>query len=142
MTSKVSKESTEKILGDNLNYNLDYNLVEGFAHRVQNAGNRYYKYDAAGNIIWEQDGPINEEENVYEIVMIDEENDVHGINYGWGLNTKDKTDDFKSVTFKRKYEWNSLNQLVHSKDARFSTYYTYNADGQRVSKYSDTNQRR
>ena len=57
MTSKVSKESVSplKKIGDNLNYNFTYVYDENFAHRLVRAGDRYYKYDSNGNIVWHAD---------------------------------------------------------------------------------------
>ena len=37
--------------------------MPGYAHRVQNIGGRYFEYDAAGNIIVEQDGKIDLEDS-------------------------------------------------------------------------------
>ncbi|MBP3560914.1 MAG: hypothetical protein J6J67_00240 [Treponema sp.] len=57
MTSKVSKESVSplKKIGDNLNYNFTYVYDENFAHRLVRAGDRYYKYDSNGKIVWHAD---------------------------------------------------------------------------------------
>ena len=57
MTSKVSKESVSplKKIGDNLNYNFTYVYDENFAHRLVRAGDRYYKYDSNGKIVWYAD---------------------------------------------------------------------------------------
>ena len=38
---------------------LSYHIYdEKYAHRLVRVGDRYYKYDSNGNIIWEQDGSI------------------------------------------------------------------------------------
>ena len=88
MMSKVSSESVtpHKSIGDNLNYNFTYNYDTNYAHRLINAGNRYYKYDSNGNIICEQDGSFesNGDDTVYHKINRESE-DVYSTDYGWGL---------------------------------------------------------
>ena len=88
MTSKVSKETVtpQKSIGDNLNYNFDYVYDENFAHRLVRAGDRYYKYDANGNITAEQDGSFesNGDDASYHKITQEAEN-VYSTDYGWGL---------------------------------------------------------
>ena len=52
MASKVSTETVtpQKSIGDNLNYSFNYVYDDSYAHRLISAGDRYYKYDANGNI--------------------------------------------------------------------------------------------
>jgi hypothetical protein len=38
-------QSDSRRLGDELNYNLDYEYAKGYAHRVSRIGTRYYQYD-------------------------------------------------------------------------------------------------
>ena len=87
MTSKVSSESVtpQKTIGDSLNYSFAYNYDENYAHRLINAGDRYYKYDANGNIICEQDGSFesNGEEVSYHKIT-QEADGVYSTDYGWG----------------------------------------------------------
>ena len=146
MTSKVSSESItpQKTIGDNLNYSFAYNYDENYAHRLINAGDRYYKYDANGNIICEQDGSFesNGEETVYHKIT-QEADDVYSTDYGWGLfKEDDKGGSGKAnrTKYKRTYKWNERNQLVSSVDDNYSTAYIYGQDGQRSNKYTQNSE--
>lgn len=50
------------------------------------AGGRYYRYDANGNVICEQDGDFesNGDDAVYHKITKEAE-DVYSTDYGWGL---------------------------------------------------------
>ena len=146
MTSKVSSESItpQKTIGDNLNYSFAYNYDENYAHRLINAGDRYYKYDANGNIICEQDGSFesNGEETVYHKIT-QEADDVYSTDYGWGLfKEDDKCGSGKAnrTKYKRTYKWNERNQLVSSVDDNYNTAYVYGQDGQRANKYTQNSE--
>ncbi|MDR1700360.1 MAG: hypothetical protein LBR68_04135 [Lachnoclostridium sp.] len=52
-------QSDSRNLGDELNYNLDYEYAKGYAHRVSRIGTRYYQYDENGNLTVEQEWPFN-----------------------------------------------------------------------------------
>ena len=143
MTSKVSLESItpQKTIGDNLNYSFEYAYDENYAHRLVRAGDRYYKYEANGNIVCEQDGDFesgNDEETVYHKIT-QEADDVYSTDYGWGLfKDDDKGSGGKTsrTKYKRTYTWNERNQLVSSVDDNYSTAYVYGQDGQRSNKYT------
>ena len=147
MTSKVSSETVtpQKSIGDNLNYSFAYNYDKNYTHRLINAGDRYYKYDANGNIICEQDGSFEndgEEQAVYHKIT-QEADDVYSIDYGWGLfKEDDKGGSGKAVRtkYKRTYKWNERNQLVSSVDDNYSTAYIYGQDGQRANKYTQSSE--
>ena len=146
MTSKVSSESItpQKTIGDNLNYSFAYNYDENYAHRLINAGDRYYKYDANGNITCEQDGSFesNGEETVYHKIT-QEADDVYSTDYGWGLfKEDDKGGSGKAnrTKYKRTYAWNERNQLVSSVDDNYSTAYVYGQDRQRSNKYTQNSE--
>ena len=144
MTSKVSTESVtpHKTIGDNLNYNFNYVYDENFAHRLINAGERYYKYDANGNIICEQDGSFenNGSEDSYHKINKESE-DVYSTDYGWGLFKDEDADDMHRKTrYRRTYSWNERNQLVSSVDANYNTAYVYGQDGQRTNKYTQSSE--
>ena len=145
MTSKVSKETVtpHKTIGDNLNYSFDYLYDEKFAHRLVCAGDRYYKYDANGNIICEQDGAFDGSEPVSYHKINRESDDVYSTDYGWGLfKEDDKGGSGKAVRakYKRTYKWNERNQLVSSVDDNYSTAYIYGQDGQRSNKYTQNSE--
>ena len=140
MTSKISTESVtpHKTIGDNLNYNFNYVYDENFAHRLINAGERYYKYDANGNIICEQDGSFenNGSEDSYHKINKESE-DVYSTDYGWGLfKDDDSNTSIKSKKYSRTYAWNEKNQLISSVDSNYNTAYIYGQDGQRSNKYT------
>ena len=146
MTSKVSTEtvSPQKSIGDNLNYSFNYVYDENFAHRLVRAGNRYYKYDANGSIICEQDGSFenNGSEDSYHKIT-QEADGVYSTDYGWGLfKEDDKGGSGKAnrTKYKRTYKWNERNQLVSSVDDSYSTAYIYGQDGQRSNKYTQNSE--
>ena len=142
MTSKVSLESItpQKTIGDNLNYSFKYVYDENFAHRLVHAGERYYKYDANGNIVCEQDGAFDgSDETVTYHKITQEADNVYSTDYGWGLFKEDDKGESGKANrskYKRTYAWNERNQLVSSVDANYNTAYVYGQDGQRSNKYT------
>ena len=146
MTSKVSSETVtpQKSIGDNLNYSFAYNYDKNYAHRLINAGGRYYKYDANGNIVCEQDGSFesNGEEVSYHKITQEAEN-VYSTDYGWGLfkeDDKGSSGKANRTKYKRTYKWNERNQLVSSVDDNYNTAYIYGQDGQRSNKYTQNSE--
>ena len=146
MTSKVSSETVtpHKTIGDNLNYSFNYVYDENFAHRLVRAGDRYYKYDANGNITAEQDGSFESNGEEVSYHKITQETDgVYSTDYGWGLfKEDDKGGSGKAnrTKYKRTYKWNERNQLVSSVDDNYSTAYIYGQDGQRSNKYTQNSE--
>ena len=146
MASKVSTETVtpQKSIGDNLNYSFAYNYDKNYAHRLINAGGRYYKYDANGNIVCEQDGSFesNGEEVSYHKINR-ESDDVYSTDYGWGLfKEDDKGGSGKAnrTKYKRTHKWNERNQLISSVDSNYNTAYIYGQDGQRSNKYTQNSE--
>ncbi len=145
MVSKTSKEDITpwQRIGDDLNYELDYEYdYENYSHRRIRAGNRYYKYDANGNIVCEQDGSFesNGEDTAYHKINREAE-DVYSTDYGWGLFRDDSEDVNKLHSrYKRTYSWNERNQLVLSIDANYTTSYIYSHDGERTNKYTSSSE--
>ena len=147
MTSKISTETVtpQKSIGDSLNYSFKYAYDENYAHRLVRAGDRYYKYDANGNIVCEQNGSFesgNGEEIVYHKIT-QEADDVYSTDYGWGLFKEDDkggSDKPNRAKYKRTYTWNERNQLVSSVDDNYSTAYIYGQDGQRSNKYTQNSE--
>ena len=76
--------------------------MPGYAHRVQNIGARYFEYDAAGNIIVEQDGKIDLEDSskYYKIEEIDENKYI--ADSAWGYYTDEDRENKKSKVYRRK----------------------------------------
>ena len=145
MTSKVSTESVtpHKSIGDNLNYSFNYVYDENFAHRLINAGDRYYKYDSNGNIICEQDGSFESNgEDVSYHKITKETEDVYSTDYGWGLFKEENGSGggVKGSRYCRTYSWNEKNQLVSSVDSSYNTAYVYGQDGQRSNKYTQSSE--
>ena len=145
MTSKISTETVtpQKSIGDNLNYSFAYNYDENYAHRLINAGDRYYKYDANGNIVCEQDGAFDGSEAVSYHKISQEADGVYSTDYGWGLfKEDDKGGSGKAnrTKYKRTYKWNERNQLVSSVDDNYNTAYVYGQDGQRANKYTQNSE--
>ena len=138
MTTKTSTEkvSPHKTIGDDLNYNFVYNYDKNYAHRLVNVGNRYYKYDSNGNIILEQEGAFEENEEVVYRKVTEETEDVYSTDYGWGLFKGKESYSNGGTRYKRTYTWNEKNQLISSVDANYSTAYVYGQDGQRSNKYT------
>ncbi|MGN0756639.1 RHS repeat-associated core domain-containing protein [Treponema sp.] len=144
MTSKISTESVtpHKTIGDNLNYNFNYVYDENFAHRLINAGERYYKYDANGNIICEQDEAFDGSEPVSYHKITKETDNVYSTDYGWGLFSEENGSGSgeKGSRYCRTYTWNERNQLISSIDANYNTAYVYGQDGQRTNKYAQSSE--
>ena len=143
MVSKTSKEDITpwQRIGDDLNYELDYEYdYDNYSHRRIRAGNRWYKYDANGNIICEQDGSFDSESDAAACHKINREaEDVYSADYGWGLFRDDSNDvNELHARYKRTYSWNERNQLVLSVDASYSTSYIYGQDGERTNKYTSS----
>ena len=80
----------------------EYTIMPGYAHRVQNIGGRYFEYDAAGNIIVEQDGKIDLEDSskYYKIEQIDENKYI--ADSAWGYYTDEDRENKKSKVYRRK----------------------------------------
>ena len=131
MTGKVSSEVQQYNVrkGDDLDYELDYVLMEGSAHRFERIGNRYYKYDEVGNIILEQDGGLDEETAGYvPIEKYDE--DVYGVDEAWGYYDDQNSSGTKKNEHKREYKW----------DESCTVNFVYGADGKRACKYTNTSE--
>ncbi|WP_253685069.1 MULTISPECIES: RHS repeat domain-containing protein [unclassified Treponema] len=123
-----------------LDYSLDYEYDPAYAHRLIRAGNRYYRYDANGNITAEKDGPFTDEEEFVFTYSYFEEQDVYGADYGFGLDAPKETEQSNPqdlFAYRRNYTWNERNLLTKSSDRNFTVHYRYGEDGQRALKYTD-----
>lgn len=143
MTGKVSTEkvSPHKKIGDNLNYNIAYVYDTDYSHRLINAGDRYYKYDANGNVICEQDGSFDEEEPEVYHKINQEAEDVYSTDYGWGLFRDDPGGKGSSSRrYRRTYTWDERNQLISTSDPSYTTTYIYGQDGQRTNKFTTSSE--
>ncbi len=144
MTRKLSSNtiSSDMVIGDNLNYDINYTYDPSYAHRIINAGNRYYKYDSNGNIICEQDGPFEGEGPVTYRKITQETQDVYSTEYAWGLFNENTNShgNSGSLQYRRTYTWDEKNQLISSVDDNYSTSYVYGQDGQRTNKYTSSSE--
>ena len=148
----MSKVSTTNIAGGSsagkndaaLNYDLDYEYDPSYAHRLIRAGERYYKYDANGNLIAEKDGAFEAEDDFTFKYSYFEDLDVYGVDYGFDLAPPQKdpanladtgTQACKKSGYRRDYEWNERNLLSRSRDSEKTVTYRYGEDGQRALKF-------
>ncbi|WP_369011067.1 RHS repeat domain-containing protein, partial [uncultured Treponema sp.] len=123
-----------------LDYALDYEYDPSYAHRLVHAGNRYYRYDANGNITAEKDGPFTEDDEFIFTYSYDPETDVYGTDYGFGLDAPKETEESHPenlFAYRRNYTWNEKNLLTKSSDRSYTVHYRYGEDGQRALKYTE-----
>ena len=123
-----------------LDYSLDYEYDPAYAHRLVHAGNRYYRYDANGNITAEKDGPFTEDDGFIFTYNYDPDTDVYGTDYGFGLDAPKETEESHPenlFAYRRNYTWNEKNLLTKSSDRTYTVHYRYGEDGQRALKYTE-----
>ena len=123
-----------------LDYSLDYEYDPAYAHRLVHAGNRYYRYDANGNITAEKDGPFTEDDEFVFTYNYDPDTDVYGTDYGFGLDAPKETEETHPenlFAYRRNYTWNEKNLLTKSSDRSYTVHYRYGEDGQRALKYTE-----
>ena len=123
-----------------LDYSLDYEYDPAYAHRLIHAGNRYYRYDANGNITAEKDGPFTEDDEFIFTYNYDPDTDVYGTDYGFGLDAPKETEETHPenlFAYRRNYTWNEKNLLTKSSDRSYTVHYRYGEDGQRALKYTE-----
>ena len=123
-----------------LGYSLDYEYDPAYAHRLIHAGNRYYRYDANGNITAEKDGPFTEDDEFIFTYNYDPDTDVYGADYGFGLDAPKETEESHPenlFAYRRNYTWNEKNLLIKSSDRSYTVHYRYGEDGQRALKYTE-----
>ncbi|WP_253707803.1 RHS repeat-associated core domain-containing protein [Treponema sp. OMZ 799] len=145
MTNKLSTTNIPGSQGNSypkaeLDYSLQYEYDPAYAHRLIKAGNRYYRYDANGNITAEKDGPFTDEEEFTFTYSYFEEDDVYGTDYGFGLDAPKETEQSNPqdlFAYRRNYTWNERNLLTKSSDRNYTVHYRYGEDGQRALKYTD-----
>ena len=145
MTRKTSTTNLPGARGNaypkaELDYSLDYEYDPAYAHRLIHAGNRYYRYDANGNITAEKDGPFTEDEEFVFTYNYDPDTDVYGTDYGFGLDAPKETEETHPenlFAYRRNYTWNEKNQLTKSSDRSYTVHYRYGEDGQRALKYTE-----
>ena len=145
MTRKMSTTNISGARGNaypnaDLDYSLDYEYDPAYAHRLVHAGNRYYRYDANGNITAEKDGPFTEDDEFIFTYSYDPDTDVYGTDYGFGLDAPKETEESHPenlFAYRRNYTWNEKNLLTKSSDRSYTVHYRYGEDGQRALKYTE-----
>ena len=145
MTRKASTTNLPGARGNaypkaELDYSLDYEYDPAYAHRLIHAGNRYYRYDANGNITAEKDGPFTEDDEFIFTYNYDPDTDVYGTDYGFGLDAPKETEESHPenlFAYRRNYTWNEKNLLTKSSDRSYTVHYRYGEDGQRALKYTE-----
>ena len=145
MTRKVSTTNLPGARGNaypnaELDYSLDYEYDPAYAHRLVHAGNRYYRYDANGNITAEKDGPFTEDDEFVFTYSYDPDTDVYSTDYGFGLDAPKETEETHPenlFAYRRNYTWNEKNLLTKSSDRSYTVHYRYGEDGQRALKYTE-----
>ena len=145
MTKKMSTTNIPGSRGNaypkaELDYSLDYEYDPAYAHRLIHAGNRYYRYDANGNITAEKDGPFTEDDEFIFTYSYDPDTDVYGADYGFGLDAPKETEETHPenlFAYRRDYTWNEKNQLTKSSYRSYTVHYRYGEDGQRALKYTE-----
>ena len=145
MTRKMSTTNLPGARGNaypnaELDYSLDYEYDPAYAHRLVHAGNRYYRYDANGNITAEKDGPFTEDDAFVFTYNYDPDTDVYGTDYGFGLDAPKETEESHPenlFAYRRNYTWNEKNLLTKSSDRSYTVHYRYGEDGQRALKYTE-----
>ena len=145
MTKKTSTTNLSGARGNaypnaDLDYELTYEYDPAYAHRLVHAGNRYYRYDANGNITAEKDGPFTEDDAFIFTYNYDPDTDVYGADYGFGLDAPKETEETHPenlFAYRRNYTWNEKNLLTKSSDRSYTVHYRYGEDGQRALKYTE-----
>ena len=145
MTRKASTTNLPGARGNaypkaELDYELTYEYDPAYAHRLVHAGNRYYRYDANGNITAEKDGPFTEEDEFVFTYNYDPDTDVYGTDYGFGLDAPKETEESHPenlFAYRRNYTWNEKNLLTKSSDRSYTVHYRYGEDGRRALKYTE-----
>ena len=145
MTRKTSTTNLPGARGNaypkaELDYSLDYEYDPSYAHRLVHAGNRYYRYDANGNITAEKDGQFTEDDEFVFTYSYDPDTDVYSTDYGFGLDAPKETEESHPenlFAYRRNYTWNEKNLLTKSSDRSYTVHYRYGEDGQRALKYTE-----
>ena len=125
-------QSDSRKIGDDLNYTLDYEYEEGYVHRVKRIGNRYYQYDANGNVIIEQEEEIAADDTGITYTIQELENDTYVVDYGWAIEKDAGASIGNKSAYRRTYEWTERNFLTGSSDRRYRVSYRYGHDGERI----------
>ena len=151
MTTKTSSETVypEKKIGDALNYSIDFSYAEGFAHRLDHAGERYYSYDADGNVVRERNGEMSDGGSIgtgddeWDDWDDDWGEGLGEAGYGFGMGGSGTSsggnaggNGGQSTVYERIYTWDERDRLTGTTEGEKVVGYVYGEDGKRSNKYS------
>ncbi len=157
MTTKTSVETVypEKTIGDALNYSIDFSYAEGFAHRLDHAGDRYYSYDDDGNVVRERNEAMTDSSGTDTGSDDDEWDDWDdwdddwgdglgeaGFGFGMGGSGSSSgeggsgTANSQATVYERIYEWDERDRLTGTTEGTTVVGYVYGEDGNRTNKFS------
>ncbi|MFP3040754.1 hypothetical protein LQZ19_02925 [Treponema primitia] len=134
--TSITANSDRRVLGDELDYRLEYEYAAGYVHRAERIGINYYQYDENGNVTAEQKGPFERVGPGATGTITELGNGTQMIDSGWGQPEEDTPGTSQAKGYRREYVWNERNELKQSRDNRYVVSYTYGQDGQRSGKYS------
>jgi RHS repeat-associated protein len=137
MTRKISRGTmTNNVrMGSDLNYDMAYRYYRDYAHRAEQIGDLYYQYDENGNLLVERFGDHAGVEPGRPVYY---EDGVYSTDYGFAL-TAPRNETVERRIYQRNYTWDYRNQLIRTKDNRYTVRYRYGADGRRALKYTEEN---
>jgi len=144
MTLKSSSTAVNppRLLGDPLDYQLNYEYEAGYAHRASRIGNQYYRYDLNGSVTAVQDHPFEPEAAHGNPTVHDLGDNTYYTEGGWGLNEPKAgtaAGTAAAAKSRKEYRWDDKNRLQYSNDGRYSVRYTYGEDGERTGKWVNSN---
>ncbi|MCF0112066.1 MAG: hypothetical protein HUJ58_09215, partial [Erysipelotrichaceae bacterium] len=132
--SSVQNRIKTDLGGDLLNYRFDYEYLQNKANQVETCGGMYYAYDSNGNMILEQNAPVENANTGYVATVTKIKQDTYSVDQAWGFS--DDTQATAANVSRRIFDYNCKNEMIVSKDSRYYTRYTYNQEGKRTGKYS------
>jgi RHS repeat-associated protein len=141
MTLKSSSTASTppRLLGDPLDYQLNYEYEPGFAHRASRIGNQYYRYDLNGSVTEVRDGPFEAAPERTNPVVYDLGDKTYYAEGGWALNDPKPGTGTTAGKTQKEYRWDDRNRLAYSDDGRYNVRYTYGEDGERTGKWAMSN---
>jgi RHS repeat-associated protein len=135
MESKKSSCATNpsRSVGEDLNYEYAYSYYAGKAHQAEIIGNRYYRYDANGNMTEEREGGHGTGEALAGTLY--KSGDLRMTDTGFGIVRQGSAQSGSGkAVYCRSYAWDEENRLIRSADNDIAVDYRYGADGQRAAK--------
>ena len=136
MTKKTSRESkTQQVKnGMSLNYEFDYQYY-GNSHKAERIGDMYYRYDGNGNVVEERYGGHSSPDT--GSVAYNYDDGLYSADYGFALTRPGSGSKENGGVYERRYTWDYRNQLLKTKDNKWTVNYRYGYDGQRTVKYTE-----